>query len=352
MNTFYNDIAAIRRTRSNERGFTLIELLVVIAIVAAIPELLIPAIQSAREAYAANDAASNLNQLSVASTEYRNRTGSYPDSLDDLIGWNFTPLDPQVVEQGKKNGYLYEIVESDQDQCRIESKPESPGITGSLILGVIVTWNNSRTYQIISAGADKERELMLNNIRSKAAETVVRLLNLDNSAVSQVRGYVESPDASNRLFDTLVGNDNREVSVELMLSCASGMHLDAELRSPFEEFIAYVAEQMKLDSLSDEAKRSIAVGTGDLEQGQQPPLFSYDGLCILTQSWINQPDISNPLCANLEAAEAAETSGDLSRRDRVIMSFKRQVNSQIGQAISGGDAKRLITLAGAMASEE
>jgi hypothetical protein len=211
--------------------------------------------------------------------------------------------------------------------------------------------NDVRPYQILSAGANEAKQRTFNNIRAKAAETVVRLLGFDNSATSQVRGYVESPDTINGVFNTLDGDDDGKVSVEEILASGSAIP-DAELRSPVEEFLAYVAEEMKLDSLSEEEKRSIAVGFADLEPGHQPPLFSYHGLCLLTRSWIDHPDLSSSLCANLQAASAAEASGDLQGRNKVIQKYQKQVRSQTGQTISGSDAKRLIKLAGVLVSGE
>ncbi|MCM3900158.1 MAG: prepilin-type N-terminal cleavage/methylation domain-containing protein [Pyrinomonadaceae bacterium] len=355
MKTFHDD-ATISRTRSGEKGFTLIELLVVIAILTVLPGVLLPAIQAAREAAAHNEASANVNQLIIASQGYRNRRGSYPRRVEDLIGWNLTPLDPEVA-RGKKNGYLFGMVESDQDHCQIEAKPEYPGITGALNMGAVVTSNNVgsyhnvRSYQILSAGADETRERVVNNIRAKAAETVVRLLNFDNSATSQVRGYVESPDTINGVFNALDSDDDGRVSVEEILTSSSSIR-DAELRSPVEEFLAYVAQEMKLDSLSEAEKREISVGIADLEftQQQAQTLFSYDGLSLLTKAWINQPDISNSLCATLEAAEAAEENGDLESFVLMMRSYQNQVRAQIGQTITGSDAQRLITLTDVMVS--
>jgi len=67
--------------RNPRAGFTLVELLVVITVVALLMSILLPAIQSAREAARRIQCANNLKQLGLALSTYETAYSAYPPSM-------------------------------------------------------------------------------------------------------------------------------------------------------------------------------------------------------------------------------------------------------------------------------
>ena len=92
------------------RGFTLVELLVVIAIIAMLVTLLLPAVQSAREAARRSQCQNNLRQIGLAVTNYTDTHGEVlPMGRDDThhfaVSWAFRIL-PFLEDQSVHDAFV------------------------------------------------------------------------------------------------------------------------------------------------------------------------------------------------------------------------------------------------------
>ena len=83
---------------AGRRGFTLVELLVVIAIIGTLVGLLLPAVQSAREAGRRSQCGNNVRQLGMALQNHHSARGFFPAGRDDLSLSGQTYLLPYIEE--------------------------------------------------------------------------------------------------------------------------------------------------------------------------------------------------------------------------------------------------------------
>jgi hypothetical protein len=133
---------------------------------------------------------------------------------------------------------------------------------------------------------------MFDRIRALGAEKMADLLNMDRSSLPSVRDFVRLPESTNSAFDMLDrgfaggGDDSRSgngvVSIDEILNFRAGTDI------PLDDFLSSVSREMRLDLLSPEQRSTIGVRLSGL-QGDPGEVYSFDGLCSLTQLYVSEP---------------------------------------------------------------
>jgi hypothetical protein len=308
--------------------------------------MILPAIQKKREEYSSNEAMQNLTAILAASNEYFRVRGSYPNKLSDLAQFcaaspSSCPLGQDLLS-GRAGGYILSItISSEGFECIAE--PESPGITGSYTLMI---GPNAMVTRTPTPGADAARQRAFNDILMSGANAVVQLLALNPDATAQIRGYTESPNTVMNSLNTLDTNHDSKVSISEVNGFLT-TDPTGPTYVPLKGFLDAVYRDLRLDTISGQDGNDIVVTMSDLD-ATQPLLFSYQGLRNLTVIDWGDGSSPNDAIAKLNAAEAAEKSGNLNRKAKFLKQYRKIIKQGSGTVLTTTNANTLIAISNAL----
>jgi prepilin-type N-terminal cleavage/methylation domain-containing protein/prepilin-type processing-associated H-X9-DG protein len=162
-------------------GFTLIELLVVIAVIGALAALLLPAVQSAREAARRMQCANNLKQIGLATCNYEQVFGSFPSyacspqarssptfTYDmNLYGWSVHIL-PFLERQALYHAINFQT--GDFNPITLENSPYPSAITAfGTMIGIYLCPSDPDIGQTFLASFSADKRISILSTQSSYA---------------------------------------------------------------------------------------------------------------------------------------------------------------------------------------
>ena len=166
----------ISNSNNSKRGFTLIELLIVIAIIGVLLQLLLPAVQTAREAARRIQCANNLRNLSIAVQHFESEFKHLPQASNSEPNHNFVQfLLPYVEQQSLFKQYNFDenwdwqgnssATEVELSLMRCATAPQNYSYISDY--SVCVQIDEALADAMVSEGLIEERSSLVGMLRSK-----------------------------------------------------------------------------------------------------------------------------------------------------------------------------------------
>jgi type II secretory pathway pseudopilin PulG len=341
MHTSVGSFFSTHRRPTREDGFTLIELTGAIAMIGVLTGLLLPAVQSAREAASRESAVTTLSRLCQASVSFARQSGRFPETLEELVG----AADP--VSDGAHAGHHFGI--RTFLGFAIVADP-LPGVTGHESLSVQP--DDCLVTASPTPGAAEGRQRMLDDLRIAGARAIADLVALVTAAdravvLADTRSTAAADDTRRSIADGLgdAGGISPQ-SVDDALSCDGSVHpfaCDGSVRPVFHRLRDGIRQALQLGAYDEDWMRL---------PGVEPELhgsdvFTAEALSALTASMVHQRAVESRLLSQLRKAARAEATGREDVRAVAIGRFIDGVEegTSIAGALSTTDALTLDVLA-------
>jgi prepilin-type N-terminal cleavage/methylation domain-containing protein len=290
------EITVMKFSRRLRWGFTLVELLVVIAIIGILVALLLPAIQSAREAARRSACTNNIKQLGLALQSYHDTYGKLPVNYNEDTGSTgrgsaLTRLLPYIEEQA-----VYDSIDFTVDYTFVTSKlPDGTPVFSKVIATFVCPSENRAPYG--PNAESNEPGFRFRTVPAKGPLAITSYLPSMGNQYMPNDIVVTCTSLTDNIFGTIPQTDRTRHG-----NTKNG----AEISGPFSR----MTWSAKFKEITDGLSNTIALGEVRQFCGALTKLgwFHHDGAWVATTGPINSPTCPGEQGVPIEGATGCQST--------------------------------------------